>query len=255
MRNMMLQVKNLSKIALCASLLFAAALQAQAETTKAFSVSATKTVEFAPDNYTDGSKELFQWSDIEGISTAQSPWRVLSHEEWTYMLVTRDADKNALGQVDGKNGLIILPDGWTQPSGAPAFQPVSQGTTFDNNHYTATEWNLMKDAGAVFLPCRGYSTDGINIYDDTTFGAYWAATQYSDDNGYCVRFFDGYIHDQNNAAKTLYYSIRLVKDAGTPTAIESVEPSAVSNQKLLRNGQLYILREGKMYNAVGVEVK
>ena len=38
-------------------------------------------------------------------------------------------------------------------------------------------------------------------------------------------------------------------------AIESVQHSAVSNQKFIRNGQLLIEKEGKVYNAQGAEVR
>lgn len=39
------------------------------------------------------------------------------------------------------------------------------------------------------------------------------------------------------------------------TGIESIQQSAVSSQKVLRNGQLFILRDGKTYTVTGQEVK
>ena len=42
------------------------------------------------------------------------------------------------------------------------------------------------------------------------------------------------------------------KDA---TGIESIQDSEVSIQKVIRDGQLYIVNEGTMYNAQGAEVK
>ena len=39
------------------------------------------------------------------------------------------------------------------------------------------------------------------------------------------------------------------------TGVESVQPSAVRSQKVIRNGQLYIRRDGKTYNVTGVEVR
>ena len=41
----------------------------------------------------------------------------------------------------------------------------------------------------------------------------------------------------------------------TTTGMESVQTSDVRSQKILRDGQLLILRDGKMYNAQGAEVK
>ena len=40
----------------------------------------------------------------------------------------------------------------------------------------------------------------------------------------------------------------------TPTGMESIQSSAVSNQKYFRNGQLMIIRDNKTYNALGQEL-
>ena len=40
-----------------------------------------------------------------------------------------------------------------------------------------------------------------------------------------------------------------------PTDVESVQHPEVSVQKALRNGQLLIIRDGKEYNALGIEIK
>jgi hypothetical protein len=40
-----------------------------------------------------------------------------------------------------------------------------------------------------------------------------------------------------------------------PTGVEETESDSLRIEKLLRNGQLFILRDGKMYNVLGVEVK
>ena len=37
--------------------------------------------------------------------------------------------------------------------------------------------------------------------------------------------------------------------------IESIQPSEVSTHKVIRDGQLFIIRDGKTFNALGVEVK
>ena len=41
----------------------------------------------------------------------------------------------------------------------------------------------------------------------------------------------------------------------TPTGVEGIQPSEVSYRKLLRNGQIFILRGDKVYNAQGALVK
>lgn len=44
-------------------------------------------------------------------------------------------------------------------------------------------------------------------------------------------------------------------DTGFAEGIESIQPSAVSTQKTIQNGQLLIERNGKKYNAQGTEIK
>lgn len=45
------------------------------------------------------------------------------------------------------------------------------------------------------------------------------------------------------------------KGTGTPTGIDAVAEPAVRSRKFVRNGQIFIEREGKIYNAIGAEVK
>ena len=45
-------------------------------------------------------------------------------------------------------------------------------------------------------------------------------------------------------------------DPNPTTDIELTdEPSAIGNYKMIRNGQLYIVRDGKTYTASGIEIK
>ena len=57
-------------------------------------------------------------------------------------------------------------------------------------------------------------------------------------------------------AQKLYNDTRAaVEAARTSTNFEAVQQSAIRNQKIIRNGQLLIIRDGKIYNATGAEVK
>ena len=49
--------------------------------------------------------------------------------------------------------------------------------------------------------------------------------------------------------------IKLFVPSDITTGIEGIQPSAISIQKVLRDGQLFILRDGKTYNVQGIEVK
>ena len=198
-----------------------------------FSVSSTKKVQFA-DATESGLKQWSyanDWREEQKNEEGHDGWYVLSYDEWTYLLVTRDIYGNAEGTVDGKKGLIILPDGWVQPAGVPEFTKINTGIAYDLNVYTAAEWDLMEKSGAVFLPCQGYSTDGETITDPTIHGRYWASDAYDATYGYTMAFHDGYIHDQNKSNKTYYYSVILVKTV-TPTILDEDDESAAFTTKL-----------------------
>jgi len=190
-----------------------------------FTVAEGKTVQFA-----NAIKAAFvQWSTANAWREDQknaeghNGWFVLDHNEWTYLLTsgrTNAANLNNIGIVDGKKGLIILPDGWAQPAGVPVFKPVDQGIVYANNTYTAEQWSTMADAGAIFLPCEGYK-EGDVIKDPTDHGAYWSSDPCSESNGYSVHFNEGEIHDCNTyASKDLYYSVILVRE--TPAPVEEI---------------------------------
>ena len=51
------------------------------------------------------------------------------------------------------------------------------------------------------------------------------------------------------------HSGEFTTQSNTPTSVENTEVNSSNVQKLLRNGQLLILREGKTYNAMGTEIK
>ena len=222
-----------------------------------FSVAANKKVQFANANSVYSENELIQWANLGAATDAG--WDVLTGAEWTYLLVTRDGEgssKNNLGTVDGQKGLIILPDEWEQPDGT-GFNPVTEGIAYDENEYTAEQWAKMANAGAVFLPCAGYGYEaGGGTPEENTedHGAYWAKNQYNTDNAYCIHFNNGDIHDNNNALKTNYYSVILVREV-TTILDEEDELSAFStklgtaddndyalvNRTLVKDGTLYTL--------------
>ena len=133
---------------------------AEGATSGLFSVAAGKKVRFADTNVTGLKQWSYanDWREEQKEEEGHDGWYVMNHAEWTYLLITRDGDgmsKNALGTVVGDSGLIILPDEWVQPAGVPVYKPVTEGYDFKNNIYTASEWALMAQSGAVFLPCQG----------------------------------------------------------------------------------------------------
>ena len=222
MRNMMLQVKNVSKRLLLVALLVGAASTALAQTFSSgiFSVGATSYVHFAQSNHlSSNSRELFQWSELNTI--VPSGQRVLSKDEWHYLFTARTNaySQFAQGRIEVSvgvytNGLIILPDyeTWTLPQGLN-WEYGNTEDGYETNTYTQEEWNLMEAAGAVFLPAAGYSSDGTSVTYANSQGNYWTSTSSDNSNAYCVQFSAGYFDDDANYSQSVYYSVRTVQNA------------------------------------------
>ena len=115
---------------------------------------------------------------------APNTWRTLTCSEWYYLRYERPNYNKLIGvaQVNGVNGLIILPDGWTCPSG------VTFKSGFHNNYgtqyyakyqtFSASEWSKLEASGAVFFPAAGGRL-GSNVFDVLYDGNYWSANEYS----------------------------------------------------------------------------
>ena len=216
MKDMMLQERNCKILALCALLLSAAGTVGATAPKGVFSVGPGVYATLGDENYSVGSKCFFTFAEAQDISVTE--WHVLTESEWTYLLVTRDegraaADqRNGIGTVAGEHGLIIIPDNWIQPSGVPALTGGSS-EGWNTNSYDATKWAAMADAGAVFLPAAGYSTDGTTAVDPEKDGTYWSSTEDESNttDGYAMQFEQTVIHDRQQKPKVNYYSVRMAK--------------------------------------------
>lgn len=177
-----------------------------------FSVGNGVYVTFADENeQRAATSNLFKWREIPSLE--HDDWRVLSGNEWTYLLVTRDIYGNSLGVVDGKPGLIILPDNFVLPAGLSF---IGNYAHLDKNNYSSAEWSQMADAGAVFLPMDGYGymdgsykTENVNIQ-----GNYWSSTQNPSSlaKAYAIKYEESTIHNKQDYDTTaVYYSVRLAK--------------------------------------------
>lgn len=152
-------------------------------------------------------------------------WRTLTKDEWVYLFYTRAnaANRFGLGSVNGVNGTIILPDNWNTPQGVSFTPSTSKGLAdqgsyyydengghFGDNTYTAEQWSVMEQSGAVFLPAAGYrwgtDVDGLGSLD-----GYWSSTPYDEDSAYCLCFYSIYLDPQNYGNRNNGLSVRLVR--------------------------------------------
>ena len=108
--------------------------------------------------------------------------------------------------VNGVNGLILLPDNWTLPTGVTF--TYGEGS-WSQNTYSASDWSKMEANGAVFLPAAGYR-DGTDVGGVGSNGYYWSSSAYDDNYAYCL-YFDGSYVDAGNDYRDFGQSVRLVR--------------------------------------------
>ncbi len=164
-----------------------------------------------------GSYSTFvDWGTNQIGADAPNTWRTLTNAEWEYLLNTRTNASSLKGvaEVNGVNGLILLPDNWTCPEGVTFKSGFHDGWSVAYyaayQTFTADQWSKMEQQGAVFLPAAGdrIGSDVVLLQD---CGSYWSATEGGGDFAGCLHFrSDGASmgpHGRLNGR-----SVRLVKD-------------------------------------------
>ena len=162
-----------------------------------------------------------------GGNTENSGWRTLTREEWDYLFNTRSTSSGiryAKATVNSVNGVILLPDDWSSDYYTLNSTNTS-GVGFSSNIITASQWAILEQHGAVFLPAAGirYGTSVSNVGSD---GYYWSASYGNSSYAYLVYFGDGYL----NASSYGYYryygpSVRLVRTVGNYSIHASPSPA------------------------------
>lgn len=211
----------------------------------------------------DYSGDFVDWgTNIDDGNT----WYTLTYDEWDYLLNERpDAAqlkgvaRIQFGENKYANGLVLLPDDWTCPADVTFKSGFSNTYSVqayaDYQTFTLSDWQQLKAAGAVFLPASGYREGAFVGYVQNS-GYYWSAAHSKSDCAYVFLFgTDG--ADTDNYGRYYGQSVRLVKNYSN-VSTDLPHPSATDTtpaRKLLRNGQVLILRNGKTYTLTGVEMK
>ena len=202
-------------------------------------------------------------------------WRTMSNDEWAYIFHDRANAKRrlGLGKVNGVNGFILLPDDWEKPISLEFASCASMGfeTQWSNgnpkicmyydesvyadhypdNVYTSEEWQLMEQAGAVFLPAAGMRYNGTSILYINSRGHYWTATTGCTLEIQTSHMYSGYSFALHNGA-----SVRLVQPYDEHQAIDQITNGKCQiTNKVIQDGQLLILRGSKTYTMTGQELK
>lgn len=178
----------------------------------------------SPTKYTyyDDYSTFVDWgsNSISNGGNAANKWRTLTIDEWKFLLYNRSTLSGirfAKATVNGVGGMILLPDEWNS-SYYSLSSTNSYSASFWSNTITMTDWsNKFELNGAVFLPAAGYRYDngGAGTSRVGTWGYYWSATPYDDDEAKAFLFTSGTI-----AGNGTFYeegrceglSVRLVSD-------------------------------------------
>ena len=179
----------------------------------------TSSTNFGVSTSTDNdhySGSFVDWGTNKIGNDAPNTWRTLTNEEWEYLRYTRTNANDLVGvaQVNGVNGLILLPDNWTCPSGV-TFKSGSH-SNYGVDYYaayqtfTAAQWTKLEIAGAVFLPAAG-CRDGTSVGGVQNYGRYWSATERTSLSAHYLDFYSGGAY-MGDYYRNRGHSVRLVKD-------------------------------------------
>ena len=190
------------------------------------------------------------WGVFNAISNGGNmpdKWRTLTSSEWNYLFNTRSTASGirfVKSQVNGVNGVILLPDNWNSSNFVLNNTNASnEFCSFEDNIITLTDWtNILEINGAIFLPAAGYrnQTHCTWVGDG---GYYWSATFDNDDVSFTLSFID---NDQLPSAyeanlRLCGQSVRLIQDAipsSPPTPVITTTLSNITTNSVTCNGEV-----------------
>lgn len=136
------------------------------------------------------------------------PWRVLSSEEWNYLVNLRKIKRGGVEDEFSGMGHTCQRVRYHQVSGLIVYPDEYEGTVFDHEASIADD-DFPDDC--VFLPTAGYRF-GSGVFRTDNWGKYWSGTPARPD---CAYYF---FFDLNRTFVEYYYgcdgySVRLVTDS------------------------------------------
>lgn len=120
------------------------------------------------------------YNAISNGGNTLNQWRTLTRDEWLYVFDTRSTPSGiryAKAQVNGVNGVILLPDDWSS-SHYGLNSTNTYYESYSSNTISASQWNTLEQHGAVFLPAAGFR-NGTDVRLVDSYGYYWSTTPYS----------------------------------------------------------------------------
>ena len=188
--------------------------------------------------YDQTGKADWGYNPIINGENTNNMWRTLSQSEWDYVFNTRTTSSGirfAKAQVNNVNGVILLPDDWSI-SNYSLNNANNNNASFGSNVITTSQWSILEDAGAIFLPAAGmrYGTSVTNI---NTYGWYWSASCSSNSGAGSILFYASGISSVYNSSSRSYgESVRLVRTAQASSYNINVTPNPAEGGTVLGAG-------------------
>ena len=192
----------------------------------------------SPDNDLTGAYANADWGVFNAISNGgDTPqmWRTMTQDEWNYLLFSRSAStvngvanaRFAKATVNGKSGIILFPDTYSHPTEVTQPININNATLGFANSYTADNWTLMQDAGAVFLPAGGWRS-GTSVSEAGSCGYYLSSTRGTDDSRVARVQVSSSTVNVGNSYRRSGESVRLVMGEESTYSVPTVTTVSVS---------------------------
>jgi len=164
-------------------------------------------------HFADGSDNAHMLT-VDG----ESGWYILNKDEWNYLLNTREGNRFAKARVNGIEGLLIFPDGYSVSTGTGIATINNMGSTqtpvtFPQENIPSQTWNDM-ESKVVFLPHANHRAgSNIEIVTSDKQSRYWLSNPAEIGSfAYYFGISSGGGGTGGNASRSLGYSLRLVKN-------------------------------------------
>ncbi len=161
--------------------------------------------------YDQNGQADWGYNAISNGGKTEGQWKSLTIDEWSYLFDSRptlSGIRYAKANVNGVNGIILLPDAWE----ASTYNLNNvNGGNYDSNTITAADWTSVLEAnGAVFMPAAGDRSE-TSVYNVGSHGSYWSASIYDSYNAHRLSFDSGN-HNTVSDNRSDAESVRLVRD-------------------------------------------
>ena len=170
--------------------------------------------------YSQTGQADWGYNSISNGGNQENQWRTLTLSEWQYVFNSRTTSSGILfvkAQLNGVNGVILLPDDWqTNYYCFAAGSENSSTAPYTSNVFVSNtgEWENLQANGAVFMPAAG-TRHNTSVFNASIIGRYWSSSiNYSYFYGYHVRCLYYAADGIAFGIEGRHYgcSVRLVKD-------------------------------------------